>query len=96
MRRWRLFRRFIDYTVDRCSQTLSALDEEGLTDVIKLIKNPNAWSSNNATMDDNIDFDNNTKAQQLLDKFGMSPSQKDISASIFQRRLQIVWGPPVS
>lgn len=35
-------------------------------------------------------------ALRLRDDFKMSPSQKDISAQIIQKRLQIVWGPPVS
>lgn len=35
-------------------------------------------------------------ALRLRDDFKMSPSQKDISAQIIKKRLQIVWGPPVS
>ncbi|CEP09052.1 hypothetical protein [Parasitella parasitica] len=100
IRRWRLYRRFTDYTVDRCTETLRSLDKDednaGLTDVMELIKDPNAWSSKNATNNDHINFSTNTAAQELLDDFGMSSSQKDITASIFERRLQIVWGPPGS
>lgn len=100
VKRWRLYKRFTDHTVDRCTETLKNLDkdedEEGLTDVMELIKDPNAWSIKNASSGDNINFDSNIEAQELLDDFAMSPSQKDISASIFKRRLQIIWGPPVS
>lgn len=100
VKRWRLYKRFTDHTVDRCTETLKNLDkdedEEGLTDVMELIKDPNAWSIKNAPTGDNINFDSNIEAQELLDDFAMSPSQKDISASIFKRRLQIIWGPPVS
>jgi len=100
VRRWRLYKRYTDFTVDRCTETLKNLDkdedEDGLTDVMELVQDPNAWSMKNPTYDDQIDLSNNTKAQQWLDDFAMSPSQKDISVSIFQRRLQIIWGPPVS
>lgn len=100
VKRWRLYKRFTDHTVDRCTETLKNLDkdedEEGLTDVMELIKDPNAWSIKNPLNDDSINFNSNIEAQELLDDFAMSPSQKDISASIFKRRLQIIWGPPVS
>lgn len=100
VRRWRLYKRYTDFTVDRCTETLRSLDSdqdsEGLTDVMDLVQDPNAWSIKNPTWQDHIDLSSNTQAQQLLDEFGMSPSQKDISASIFERRLQIIWGPPVS
>lgn len=100
LRRWRLYKRYTDFTVDRCTETLRSLDNdqdaEGLADVMELVQDPNAWSSKNPTCHDHIDLSSNTQAQQLLDEFAMSASQKDISASIFERRLQIIWGPPVS
>ncbi|CAO3628959.1 unnamed protein product [Mucor fragilis] len=100
VRRWRLYRRYTDFTVDRCTETLRNLDkdqdEEGLTDVMELVQDPNAWSTKNPVYSDHIDLSSNTRAQQLLDEFAMSRSQKDISASIFERRLQIIWGPPGS
>ncbi|KAK4516584.1 uncharacterized protein ATC70_011559 [Mucor velutinosus] len=99
-RRWRLYKRYTDFTVDRCTETLRNLDkdqdEEGLTDVMELVQNPNAWSMKNPTSNDYIDIRNNSRAQQLLDEFAMSSSQKHISTSIFERRLQIIWGPPGS
>ncbi|KAF1797417.1 hypothetical protein V8B55DRAFT_1516331 [Mucor lusitanicus] len=100
LRRWRLYKRYTDFTVDRCTETLRSLDNdqdaEGLADVMELVQDPNAWSSKNPTCHDHIDLSSNTQAQQLLDEFAMSASQKDISASIFERRLQIIWGPPGS
>ncbi|KAL9556985.1 hypothetical protein MBANPS3_001622 [Mucor bainieri] len=100
VRRWRLYKRYTDFTVDRCTETLRNLDkdqdQEGLTDVMELVQDPNAWSAKNPTYSDHIDLSSNTRAQQLLDEFAMSPSQKAISGSVFERRLQIIWGPPGS
>lgn len=71
VRRWRLYRRYTDFTVDRCTETLRNLDkdqdEEGLTDVMELVQDPNAWSTKNPVYSDHIDLSSNTRAQQLLD-----------------------------
>lgn len=59
----------------------------------KLIQDPNDWASKNSN--DGFNLDTHKTAIKLRDEFSMSPSQKDISANIFEKRLQIIWGPPV-
>lgn len=56
-----------------------------------MIEDPNHWAE---VHDDEIHLD--AAAIKLRDAFSMSPSQKDISANILEKRLQIIWGPPVS
>lgn len=56
-----------------------------------MIEDPNRWSD---VYDETSHFD--ATAIKLRDAFSMSPSQKDISANILEKRLQIIWGPPVS
>lgn len=58
-----------------------------------LIQDPNSWASEN--INDGFNLDTHKTAIKLRDEFSMSPSQKDISANIFRKRLQIIWGPPV-
>lgn len=59
-----------------------------------MIKDPNGWAEKNVI--DEINFKTSLTARKLRDMFAMSPSQKAITDRIFKKRLQIVWGPPVS
>lgn len=56
-----------------------------------MIEDPNSWAD---IHDETSHLD--ATAIKLRDAFSMSPSQKDISANILEKRLQIIWGPPVS
>ncbi|KAI9264518.1 P-loop containing nucleoside triphosphate hydrolase protein [Helicostylum pulchrum] len=92
--RYRLYHRYIDFTTLANIEGLTRIDEqEDLVDVVKLIEDPNSWAN---TTTDSVDLDTHKGAVKLREEFSMSPSQKDISASIFEKRLQIIWGPPGS
>lgn len=58
------------------------------------MSNPNAWGS--SLIEEERFREMKNTALKLRDSFSMSPSQKEISAELLERRLQIVWGPPVS
>jgi DNA replication ATP-dependent helicase Dna2 len=58
------------------------------------LKDPNAWGS--SLIEEEHFKEVKNAALKLRDSFSMSPSQKEISAELLERRLQIVWGPPVS
>lgn len=64
-----------------------------LDPVQKLLKDPNKWGTE--LLDDATDQLRAT-ALKLRDEFGMSPSQKEITAEVIKKRMQIIWGPPVS
>ncbi|CAJ0651143.1 10534_t:CDS:2 [Entrophospora sp. SA101] len=57
---------------------------------------PNAWGAKKLICEDEDLKDIKKMALELRDSFLMSPSQKEFSASLLERRLQIVWGPPVA
>jgi hypothetical protein len=58
------------------------------------LRDPNAWGSRSLAEEQQFKEIKST-ALKLRDSFSMSPSQKEISAELLERRLQIVWGPPV-
>ncbi|KAI9483431.1 MAG: hypothetical protein EXX96DRAFT_477834 [Benjaminiella poitrasii] len=94
-KRWRLYRRYVDYTTMYAINGLKTIDkEEEMDHVIDLIDDPNSWSEINEQ--DEIKIKNNKMTATLLDEYSMSPSQKDISVNILTKRLQIIWGPPGS
>ncbi|KAI7889188.1 uncharacterized protein EV154DRAFT_424222 [Mucor mucedo] len=89
--RYRLYQRYVDFTTLANIEGLKRLDEQEDMDVIKLIEDPNSWAD---IHDETSHLD--ATAIKLRDAFSMSPSQKDISANILEKRLQIIWGPPGS
>ncbi|CAO3639118.1 unnamed protein product [Mucor hiemalis] len=94
-KRFRLYKRYIDFVTLANIEGLKKIDaDEDLDDVVKLIQDPNDWASKNSN--DGFNLDTHKTAIKLRDEFSMSPSQKDISANIFEKRLQIIWGPPGS
>ncbi|KAI8967276.1 hypothetical protein BDF20DRAFT_901567 [Mycotypha africana] len=95
IRRWRLYRRFTNFTTILTINALKNLDQDPRNnDIISLIENPNEWANKNVT--DDIHFNSNDTAIQMREAFSMSPSQKTISANLSKKRLQIIWGPPGS
>ncbi|KAI7908098.1 P-loop containing nucleoside triphosphate hydrolase protein [Cokeromyces recurvatus] len=92
--RWRLYRRYVNYTTIQTINNLKRMDNSEIENITGLINNPNSWAVKN--VQDEIDFSNNKLASNLLNEFCMSTSQKDISISALKKRLQIVWGPPGS
>ncbi|KAI9484677.1 hypothetical protein BDB00DRAFT_125339 [Zychaea mexicana] len=105
---YRLYRRFIDFNTDKILETLSHIDiDNGSGPFEHIIRDPNAWAEGRQhpqgskvgkeAKDNNADASEaRATALRLRDNFRMSPSQKDISANILEKRLQIVWGPPGS
>ena len=66
-----------------------------------MMRDPNSWAEGGQDEGSEgseglITSEARATALELRDDFSMSPSQKDISASIINKRLQIVWGPPVN
>ncbi|CAG8586544.1 6755_t:CDS:10, partial [Racocetra fulgida] len=59
----------------------------------KLFGDPNAWGSSQSE-EHTYPKELEETALGLRDSFSMSPSQKEIAATILKKRLQIVWGPP--
>ena len=58
------------------------------------MEDPNAWGS--SLIEEQQFKEMKNTALKLRDSFLMSSSQKEISAELLERRLQIIWGPPVS
>ena len=63
-----------------------------------MMRDPNTWADGGQDegSEGQLSSDARATALKLRDNFSMSPSQKDISANIINKRLQIVWGPPVN
>ncbi|CAO3701516.1 unnamed protein product [Rhizopus stolonifer] len=92
---YRLYVRYTDFTMPKVVDAIKMIDQGSQDkDIMKLIKDPNTWANENVM--DNIQFNTSSTARKLLEAFNMSFSQKEIVESIFQKRLQIVWGPPGS
>ncbi|RIA89830.1 hypothetical protein C1645_806056 [Glomus cerebriforme] len=94
---YRLYRRYIDFNLDKVSMMLTEIDERDSDKSVfmNLLKDPNTWGS--SLIEEQQQFkDIKNTALKLRDSFSMSPSQKEISAELLERRLQIVWGPPGS
>ncbi|KAI8578590.1 hypothetical protein K450DRAFT_246575 [Umbelopsis ramanniana AG] len=92
---YRMYQRYIDFTVDKALQTLQAVDQRGEESIfVQLLKSPNLWAKQNVAHV--IPKNLRSAALRLRDEFGMSPSQQLISNETMHRRLQIVWGPPGS
>ncbi|KAI8137501.1 hypothetical protein BJV82DRAFT_339605 [Fennellomyces sp. T-0311] len=90
---YRLYVRFRNFTTQRLLDGLLEIDRDSEEHPFKqIIRNPNAWSVHP------YDYppDKLARALEHRKDFGMSQSQSDISASIIQKRLQIIWGPPGS
>jgi len=58
------------------------------------LNDPNAWGC--SLIEEEQPKEMKNRALKLLESFSMSSSQKGISAKLLERRLQIVWGPPVN
>ncbi|KAI9494402.1 hypothetical protein BDB00DRAFT_819010 [Zychaea mexicana] len=104
-RYYRLYRRYIDFNTDKILEALSQIDSENESSLFEhVLTDPNAWAEEEqqqkqeekAVGERTVSSDARATALKLRDNFRMSPSQKDISASIIKKRLQIVWGPPGS
>ncbi|CAB4389659.1 unnamed protein product [Rhizophagus irregularis] len=93
---YRLYKRYIDFNLDKVSTILTEIDEQDDKKSIfmNLLSNPNAWGS--SLIEEERFREMKNTALKLRDSFSMSPSQKEISAELLERRLQIVWGPPGS
>ncbi|CAG8439802.1 2567_t:CDS:10 [Acaulospora morrowiae] len=94
---YRLYRRYIDFNLDKVLKTLIEIDEREYerSVFLDILKDPNTWGSTFPFESMNSKETKNL-ALKLRDSFGMSSSQKNISAKLLDRRLQIVWGPPGS
>ncbi|KAL0090257.1 hypothetical protein J3Q64DRAFT_1847124 [Phycomyces blakesleeanus] len=94
--RYLLYRRHIDFNTDKVIAVLKDMGKSENADSVfsQLVEDPNGWSKQPVRRDLPVDI--KATALRLRDDFAMSPSQKIISASTLQNRLQIVWGPPGS
>ncbi|RUP47523.1 hypothetical protein BC936DRAFT_145649 [Jimgerdemannia flammicorona] len=87
---YRLYERYIDFNLDKVLDTLVEIDRVADTSMfLRLLEDPNAWGMQ--LLEDTTDALRAT-ALNLRDEFGMSPSQKDISAEAIKKRMQIIWG----
>ncbi|CAJ0854432.1 13391_t:CDS:2, partial [Entrophospora sp. SA101] len=93
--KYRLYKRYVDFNLDKVLKVLSEIDECEESIFLQLLKDPNAWGAKKLICEDEDLKDIKKMALELRDSFLMSPSQKEFSASLLERRLQIVWGPPV-
>ncbi|CAH1760618.1 8372_t:CDS:10, partial [Entrophospora sp. SA101] len=94
--KYRLYKRYVDFNLDKVLKVLSEIDECEESIFLQLLKDPNAWGAKKLICEDEDLKDIKKMALELRDSFLMSPSQKEFSASLLERRLQIVWGPPGS
>ncbi|CAI2164758.1 18981_t:CDS:10 [Funneliformis geosporum] len=95
---YRLYKRYLDFNLDKVLTMLTEIDErnDDKSAFLDLLKNPNAWGSRSLTEEVEQFKEIKATALKLRDAFSMSPSQKEISAELLEKRLQIVWGPPGS
>ncbi|CAG8436837.1 10403_t:CDS:10 [Funneliformis mosseae] len=95
---YRLYKRYLDFNLDKVLSMLTEIDErnDDKSVFLDLLKDPNAWGSRSLTEEVEQFKEIKATALKLRDAFSMSPSQKEISAELLEKRLQIVWGPPGS
>ncbi|KAG2217331.1 hypothetical protein INT45_010780 [Circinella minor] len=99
---YRIYRRFIDFNIDKILDALLQIDQQDETSPFEhMMRDPNSWAEGGQDEGSEgseglLSSEARATALELRDNFSMSPSQKDISASIINKRLQIVWGPPGS
>ncbi|RUS14846.1 hypothetical protein BC937DRAFT_93240 [Endogone sp. FLAS-F59071] len=82
---YRLYARYIDFNLDKVLIALAEIDERAGESLF-------LWGTE--LLGDATDQLRAT-ALKLRDEFGMSPSQKEITAEVIKKRMQIIWGPPV-
>ncbi|KAI7879184.1 P-loop containing nucleoside triphosphate hydrolase protein [Lichtheimia hyalospora FSU 10163] len=92
---YRLYKRYVDFNTDKILDAMLQIDQRENSTFEQLVADPNAWADT-SLVNDAVSSDARATALRLRDDFRMSPSQKDISAQIIEKRLQIVWGPPGS
>ncbi|CAG8504339.1 2545_t:CDS:10 [Diversispora eburnea] len=93
---YRLYKRYLDFNLNKVLKMLVEIDEreDERSVFLDVLKDPNKWGSSLSLENESKEI--KSMALELRDLFGMSPSQKNISAKLLDRRLQIVWGPPGS
>ncbi|KAI9243296.1 P-loop containing nucleoside triphosphate hydrolase protein [Phascolomyces articulosus] len=99
---YRIYKRYIDFNTDKILDALLHIDQqEEASPFEHMMQDPNNWAEEKLVgeaegSENPLSSDARATALKLRDNFSMSPSQKDISANIIKKRLQIVWGPPGS
>ncbi|CAG8514639.1 43143_t:CDS:10 [Gigaspora margarita] len=90
---YRLYKRYIDFNSDKILNTLIKIDEQSSSLFLNLLKDPNEWGTSSLFEEPNYLKELKATAFELFD---MSTSQRDISVSLLNKKLQIIWGPPGS